>query len=169
MPDDTALLQRIRALETALDQTKVIERAITRQRVRAINSVDIAIASGVNTALTFDAEAYDTAGMHSISVNTGRLTSISPGLHMMGATVRFQSNATGYRQIFIRHSVGAAALASLLVPAVSGQVTDLTIATSYEMQAGEYIELVVGQNSGVPLNVQFAAVLSPSFWMARIA
>lgn len=169
MPDDTALLQRIRALETALDQTKVIERAITRQRVRVYNDANITLTTGVNLALTFNQEVYDTGAMHSISVNTSRLTCVVPGLYAIGGCVRFASNATGYRQIFIRHSVGAAALDSVIVPAVNGQVTDVTINTQYEMLAGEYVELIAGQNSGGNLDAVSAIPLSPAFWMARIA
>ena len=43
------------------------------------NNANISIATGTNTALTFNSERYDNAAMHSTSSNTQRITAPTGG------------------------------------------------------------------------------------------
>lgn len=122
---------------------------------RVYNSANISIAtSGSPQALTFDSERYDVGGCHSTSVNTGRITvpSGAGGKWRFGASIEFASNATGYRQVFIRLN-GGSALAAVQVPAVSGVATQLNVSGEYSLSAADYLEVVVTQTSGAALNV----------------
>ena len=57
--------------------------------VRTYNSADETIADSTFTTLTFDTNRYDTAGMHSTSTNTSRLTAPISGVYAVTANVRF--------------------------------------------------------------------------------
>lgn len=135
---------------------------------RVFNTAAISITtSGTNQALTFDSETYDLGDLHSTSVNTGRLTFPYAGTYIVSGHVEFASNATGYRQAFIRRN-GSEALASLLVPAVNGAVTVLSVSTLFLFAVNDYVELVVTQTSGAALNVDAVNFYTPYFAAARI-
>ena len=70
---------------------------------RAFNSGALTIATGVNTALTFDSERYDTDAIHDLVVNPGRLTCKTAGKYAFWGYVDWVANAGGsYRQAFIQ-------------------------------------------------------------------
>jgi hypothetical protein len=124
-------------------------------RCRVYNSANISITtSGVAQALTFDTEVEDTGAMHSTSVNTSRITipTGGNGWYRMGGCVRFAANSTGFREVKIQAN-GSVDLVIQRVPN-SGGTDDCRVAvhTEYPLVAGDYIELVVAQNSGGALN-----------------
>lgn len=169
---DSDVLARLRALESAMDQTKVIERPFTARRVRAFNSANLAIVTATQTTLTYDSELWDTDGMHSTAALTNRLTCVTPGAYLIGAEVRWESNTTGYRQVFIRVTpiIGApVVIGSRLQQAVVGNVTDMGLSAPYVLATGDYAEVLVFHTAGVNINVQAASRLSPDFWALRIA
>jgi len=142
----------------------VVAGDVIRARVR--NSANLTIGTGAWTSLTFDSERWDTDGIHSTVSNTGRLTCVTEGTYSIIGNVRFASNATGYRAVRI-YLNGATVIAEVFLPAVSGQPTVMAVGTQYELDAGDYVELQVLQNSGGDLNVEVAAAYSPEFMMGR--
>lgn len=136
---------------------------------RVYHGANQSIANNLFTALTFNSERYDTAAMHSTSVNPTRITIPAAGIYSIGGNVSFQAHATGYRGLGIRLN-GTAYLASVLVPAVLGGVvgTEIDIAGNYVLAANDYIELMVGHTAGVALNVMLAPNYSPEFWATRL-
>jgi hypothetical protein len=135
-------------------------------RCRVYNSANISITSGTATALTFDTETYDVGAMHSTSVNTGRITCPTDGAgwYTIGGCVRFAANTTGYREVKIQFN-GTTDLAIQRVPN-SGATDDsrLSITTDFLMTPGDYVELVVAQNSGGALNVIGGLAYTPMFY-----
>lgn len=140
----------------------------TAYRARVYNSAAIATVSGAALlTLTFNSERYDEGGLHSTAVNTGRLTAPVAGKYSVGASVRWASNAVGYRQLSLARS-GTTSIARQLGPAASGTVTYQSVQTEIELAAGDWIEVQVQQNSGGNLNIEANVESSPEFWMALI-
>jgi hypothetical protein len=152
-----------RAVNT-VERLATIEQPFTGRAARVFNSANLSITTGVQTALTFDSELYDTDAMHSTSVNTGRLTCVTPGLYMIGAAVRWDTNATGYRHIQIRLN-GGSIIGSAIIPAATGIPTGQVINVPYVLAVGDYVECTVVQTSGGNLNVLAVSRLSPDLWM----
>lgn len=147
-----------------------IERAIRHPvpQARAFNSVAIShTTSGTEQVVTFDSERYDSGGLHSTSVNTSRLTAPITGLYSVGACVRFASNATGYRYIYLRLN-GTTVLGADIRPAASSVATVVPLMVDYQLTAGDYVEVVANQLSGGALNMETGSG-TPEFWMHRVA
>lgn len=156
-PDLDALVQRL------------LPRLRAHLRPRAIgarvyNNADLTIATATATALTFNSERWDDAAIHSTSTNTGRLTVPAPGRYSVGAHVRFASNATGFRVVYLY--VNSTLIAIDARPAVNGGPTDISITTEWEAAAGDYFTVQVYQSSGGNLAVTAAGNYSPEFWVA---
>jgi hypothetical protein len=132
---------------------------------RIYNSAAIGIVSATPTALTFDSERYDRQGCHSTTVNTSHLTFPTGwgGLWDIGGCVDWASNATGYRQVYIRLN-GTTVLAMVTYPVVAAIQCDMNVSTTYAVAANDYVELVVTQTSGAGLNIVASPSQSPEFW-----
>ena len=132
---------------------------------RVYNSAAQSIPNTTLTAITFDSERFDVGGCHSTSSNTSRITvpTNHGGKWVIGGSVEFASNVTGYRQCEIRLN-GTTIIASQMAGAINGTVTRLSVAAEYALAAGDYVELMVAQTSGGALNVQSTGNLSPEFW-----
>ena len=119
------------------------------------NSTDQNLTSGVYTTLTFDTEsgsvqAFDTDAIHSTVSNTGRLT-VPTGLGgkwiVTFAIYVTGTNATGYipkfqvngsdKNRFNCHTFG------------SSETRTICGTQTFNLAAGDYVELLVYQNSGV--------------------
>ena len=135
---------------------------------RVHNSGNVAIANNTNTALTFDSERFDTDSIHSTSSNTGRLTATVAGKYFITALVRWAANVTGRRTVFLRLN-GSTDIAHIAADAATGGVNTIQeVSCLYELAKGDYVEVVVNQNSGGALNVEAASNYSPEFMMSRI-
>jgi hypothetical protein len=136
---------------------------------RVYNSANISVANNTVTALTFDSERYDTTSFHSTSVNTGRLTAPTDGYYAIGAHIVHDANATGVRSLFLRLN-GATFIGAIEVNAgtTGGRGTVLSVSTTYQLSATDYVEVIAYQTSGGALNVLAAGNYSPEFWMHRL-
>lgn len=134
---------------------------------RVYNSADISIADSTATILTFNSERYDTLSIHSTSSNTGRLTIPFAGKWCIGAAVDWDANATGYRSSLVRKN-GSTVLTANTHPAASGADTNQPLNTEDLFAAGDYVEIVVAQNSGGALNVKSLGNYSPEAWISLI-
>jgi hypothetical protein len=138
---------------------------------RVYNSVNESVPNNAATALTFDLERYDSANYHSSAVNPSRLTipSTGTGKYSVGGCASFDANVNGHRTLLVRLN-GAAVIAQSLAQAVTDAAvpTTLNVATEYALFGGDYVELVVYQNSGGPLNVLSTGNYTPEFWISAI-
>lgn len=102
-----------------------------------------------HTVLSFDSETFDSGGFHDNVTNNNRLTvpANQGGLYVAAAGIRFANNALGYRRLRMRKN-GGGAFVSTLVPSVTAEVTELSVATILQLSAGDYVESVCYQNSG---------------------
>ena len=150
--------------------------AITPARIsgipsaRAFNNANQSV-SGVATftPLALNSERFDTAAMHRTDIDPSRLTVSTPGIYVASADVTWEPNATGARELNIRKN-GTTLVARVVEAAVpGGNSTDQSVTTTVQLAAGDYLEVVVRQNSGVALNVLVAPDFSPEFsasWLA---
>jgi len=168
MSDDrfSSVLLRLTALETVARRPRSEVRAISGARV--YNSAAISIASGVNAAITFDSERYDDASYHSTSVNTSRLTIPLAGRYLIGAHIAFAAHVTGARYLQLRLNNGTFLALQATQALTGGAVTYLSLATAYNLAAGDYIEVFPFQDSGVALDVTSAGAYTPEFWIETL-
>lgn len=138
-------------------------------QARVFNSANISITTATVTALTFNSERYDNGGLHDTGSNTSRLTAPITGLYSIGASVRYAANVTGIRNTLIRLNGATFIATDTRTATAGGNATDVTLGAQYQMVAGDYVELVVFQDSGGALNVTSAGNLSPEFWMHRVS
>jgi len=163
------IMQRITAIESRLQELKATDtpRGV---RARAYNSAALTIATATLTALTLNSERYDTDAIHSTSSNTSRFTIPFDGYYRITGIVSWAANATGSRQTRIMlNGVGGTTIGIVLEQASpAGVVLIQQVTADYLLTAGDYVELVVFQNSGGNLNVDTAANYSPEFWIDRL-
>lgn len=133
------------------------------------NSANISLADSTAVNLTFDSEVTDNLSMHSTVSNTGRLNCPSDGAgnYIVGCTVRFASNATGYRQIEIRQN-GTVILIHR-TPAVNGSQTYLTASTLTQLSDFDYLEFYAYQNSGGSINAETTGRYGIGAWAQWVA
>lgn len=123
-------------------------------RVRVTHSATQSAANSTYTAHPFNTEVYDTDAIHSTSVNTSRLTIVTPGVYRLSGAISWAGNATGrrYQTWYLNGAVidGGA----LHLPASSASNITLPAATiDIACIAGDYIELFGLQDSGGALNM----------------
>jgi hypothetical protein len=125
------------------------------------------IVSGELVALSFDREVYDNDGMHD-GANARRLTCVTPGKYAVSAVVEFAAaNGKGSRQVVVRRN-GTQEVAAMRIPAVDGDTTQITFtAPLIELNDGDYVELLVRQTSGQPLQIPAGGSPAVSFGMTR--
>ena len=136
---------------------------------RAYNSAAISVPNNTLTDLTFNSEYWDTDTIHNTSSNTGRMTIVHGGTYMIVGQVEWAAAAGGRRQILIVLN-GATTIAVAENDNVPAGAVNLqqTVATVYQLVAGDYVTLRVFQNSGGALNVNAQANWSPELSIARI-
>jgi hypothetical protein len=161
------IIRRLAALESRVGNEETRENPGIGARV--YNSANISVANNAVQALTFDSERYDTASMHSTSVNTSRLTCTVAGWYAIGAHAIHDANATGVRGLYIRMN-GATFIGPVEGPAgaTAARGTAQTVVTVYQLAVGDYVEAWAFQNSGAALNVLALGNYSPEFWMHRL-
>lgn len=138
--------------------------------VRAYNSSSISIPHNTETALTFDAERYDTDTMHSSSTNPGRLTCNTEGKYFVKFGGAFTTNGTGVRQIKLRKN-GTINIDLASFNAVAAHFTWFGASTDVQLSVGDYVEAVVFQTSGGALDLMASPQASPEFmahWFAGL-
>lgn len=157
----------ITAAQWNTDLVDNIRTLYSPPRCALYHSVNQSIATATRTALAFDSEHFDYDTMHNTAVNNTRITFTTAGTYQIGAAVRFEANATGFREVALRYN-GATILYVCKLAASPTQ--DTVIAPGWPARifgAGSYVELLVSHSAGVALNVEVAEG-SPSFSAAWI-
>lgn len=103
-------------------------------------------------AASANTEAVDTDAMHSTSVNTSRLTIVTPGTYWFEAVLEFAANTTGVRAAKLLKN-GTTDYMGTLFPA-STTARPMVVGMIPGLVAGDYVEVAGFQNSGGALNMQ---------------
>lgn len=125
------------------------------------------ITTATDTALLFDTERYDTDTMHSTVSNTSRITFNTAGLYIVGACIRWQASATGWRALSLRIN-GATNIGTNLADVDSVIQHQQSVTAVWKFSATQYVEAVVHHTNGADLNCEKAADYAPEFWATWI-
>jgi hypothetical protein len=139
------------------------------------NAADRTLTNNTATLVTYDTEAFDVGGMHSLVSNTGRLTAPSAGKYLVAANAQFAANVDGKRLLVIRkNDTGAFAsgttIALVQLPPSGTGSTGLAIVAVADLAAADWVTVVVSQNSGGDLTLEQIASggANPSFCAVRV-
>lgn len=124
-------------------------------RLRVNRSSTLSIGSGSSTAITWNAEDYDTDTMHDLGANTSRLVATHAGKYRLTAYCEFATNTTGLRYVAVsKNGTGQLAASPILVTASLGSnVAPMPVAWVGELAAADYLEISAFQDSGGNLNI----------------
>jgi hypothetical protein len=135
-------------------------------RFHAIKLTPVSIATNVWTVVTFPTEEKDTGSGHSTSSNTGRYTAPRTGTYEFASGCQWQ-DATGDRGMGYRkngatpyHDATDTIYPATIAGSQEGAYAGRT--SMIELVAGDFVELVVWQNTGAGLtldNASFSAKL----------
>lgn len=135
---------------------------VKASRARAYKSAAVqTLANNTLTAISLDAEVYDTDTMHDNSTNNSRLTCKTAGVYVITGQINYAANATSVRDAFIYVNGAAVATARGRDPENAGAYIQVT--TQYELAVNDYVQLYGYQVSGGDLNVTNGATLT---WLA---
>lgn len=141
------------------------ENQLPHARVRRTGAP--ALTTAVRAALTFDAERVDVGATHSTVTNTERLVAPAGegGWYLAGGHGEFPAGgSSGNRQLAIRVN-GTTLIAVSDIP--TNGIADVSLATAYQLNAGDYLELCALQTSGGAMSMNIAAAYSVEFWFMR--
>lgn len=124
----------------------------------------LATSNNTLTAITFNAERYDTNTMHDNVTNNTRITFNTAGVYIVTGHVEWQTSGVGVRTLTVYlNGTGGTRIASSTVLPLSADPTDMSISTTYKFGVGDYIVLAGTQTSGGVLNVSNVSNYSPEF------
>lgn len=151
----------------------VNSRPVIMAGCRVTHNAAQSITSATPTALAFNTERFDTDAFHDTVTNNNRLT-VPAGLagkYHIWAQVEWAAKADAtIRQVLIRLNGTATNLVmrtDLNLNTVSYNLPQ-PLATVYDLAAGDYVEVVVRQDSGAALNVANTANYGCEFGLQRI-
>jgi hypothetical protein len=138
-------------------------------RCSAYRSSNLSLSASTETILTLNAEHYDTDGMHSTSVSTGRLTAVTAGYYSCRSQVWFAAASTGIRTLRMYfNGVGVTLEAEASNDAPGAVVAAcLSVAKTILLDVGDYIECSVYQTTAGSLNL-LGGVTGPSYVQAEL-
>lgn len=116
-------------------------------------SANQSISNNTHQLLTYDSEAYDTAGLHSTVSNTSRIVIATPGLYEVKSMVTFASVAGGSRQIQVRKNASGASgsgtqLVAGKVAGFAASQNSVDVEKEIRLAAGDHIESFCFQDAG---------------------
>ena len=119
--------------------------------------------------MALNQERWDTHAQHDPSTDNSRLTCKVAGKYLITGNLRYESNATGERDAWIRLN-GSTIIAEVRQEALEQTPagTYVNVSTIYDLAVNDYVELGAWQNSGGALNVEVSANTSPEFMMAKL-
>ena len=118
-------------------------------------------------AIAFDTEHFDTDGIHDNVTNNTRLTCRTAGKYLVEGNVEFAGSTTGVRTLGVRVNNGAIWVQEQR-PSVDVNTCAMVVSTTLDLAVGDYIELVVWQNTGSGLNVNASPYYSPALSMTYL-
>jgi hypothetical protein len=114
-------------------------------------SVAQSIATGTETAVTFDVENIDTDGFHSTSTNTNRITipSGKAGKYLVTATICVDSSGNQTQGGLRKNGTNI----GLWYASTTGAALMIIFSNVYDLAVGDYLDVFAWQGSGTNKNV----------------
>lgn len=134
---------------------------------------------GAFTAVTFPSARWDTDNMHCAGTpanpclppaTPSRLTVNTPGTYFIVGNVEWAPNTNGIRLLGIKldGNINIAQVSQDPVADPTLGSTAQSVSTIWQLNAGQYVELVVRQTSGGPLDIVYNPIYSQEFGMVRM-
>ena len=120
-------------------------------RASAFNSTTQTLTTATQTALTLDSEDYDVGNMHSVSVNTSRMTipAGGAGTYLINALSSYAANASGARVLSLYKNGSLLTKGASFTPINGASTLTGVAATAMAvLAAGDYIEAFGYQDTG---------------------
>ena len=156
--------------EVANGSLGTAEFASSIPSARVTRSFNQGIPNDDEVVLNFNSERYDTAGMHSNSANLSRLTAPVDGIYLVTAQVQWDVNGFGQRTLGLERNGVVALARDRRVPGTDPvDAPAVTLTTVARLEAGDFVEAEVFQNSGGNLSVLRIGEESPEFTMTWLA
>ena len=131
--------------------------------------------SGAYTTILFDSERFDTANLHRIDADSGRLTAPIAGAYLVTANVSWVADptptATTARELNLRRN-GSTLIARVVQLDGAANTVDQSVTQVVRLNAGDFVEVVVRQTSGAARDVLSSGAtgdFSPEFSASWIA
>lgn len=115
---------------------------------------DTSVPSSSTYAIPFTSELEDPSAMHNNAVNPSRVYIVTPGVYVVSTSIVWNTEPSGERYLGVRVN-GTRRLCWHRHPPGDRHMS--VAAVTPFMAAGAYVEAVVQQNSGAPLNLQAAS------------
>jgi hypothetical protein len=129
-------------------------------------TADLSVNNNAPTTIAFNTEFFDTADLHSNTVNPSRLSAPEAGIYQVSANVTWLQNASGSRTLTVNVNGSSAARMSDSRTPVNG-ATSQSVSGLLQLAAGDYVEARVFQDSGSTLTISSTAPLR--FEMVKVA
>lgn len=126
-----------------------------RPRARLRQTSAQSLSNGVWTGVNFDTEDLDNDGGHSTSSNTSRYVAVTAGWYLVGGIGAITFNGSGQRgtRLAVNGTVQPGTQTQNNTGSAGG--TDMAVGTQLIfLNAADYVELQVMQNSGGSINTQ---------------
>jgi hypothetical protein len=149
--------------------------AIPGARVKRTAAIQIA-SQDPNTVLSFDATPdFNVGGVYDPAQPT-RMTAPIAGRYLVTASVRWDSDTAGRRLVALNVNYPAAGWTQIARSNVSAHFAGVaafypeqSVQTVYKLNAGDYVQVWVAQNSGVPLDLDVGVLNAVTFSMQWLA
>jgi len=130
------------------------------------------IPHNVAVTLAFNSERYDTDGIHDTAVNNSRLTCRTAGKYLIGTLLRWEAKAAGGRCVYlVLNGAPRIGISEMQAVTYAGWNTSHCLFRVWDFAVGDYVQVVVYQDSGAGINILFVGggeACSPEFMMQRI-
>ncbi|WP_433232418.1 hypothetical protein ACQP2H_10565 [Micromonospora sp. CA-248260] len=130
---------------------KLTASRLNIRTVRARRTTTLSLTSGTLTAVTLDTSDFDNSSM--FTPGGSLITLPIAGVWGFQVYGSFASNATGQRRFLMEIGTTGVYTGIDSRPAVSGDVTHITLSGSYVASAGDQLRVVAHQTSGGALNL----------------
>ncbi len=125
----------------------------TATGTHAYQSGTVSTTSGTLTAIALNNELWDDGNWHDNATNNTRITVPTTGRYRVMARANWAANTAGYRACYVRKNGTDYVLGKATKPNPNGSVTSMSISGLVDCIAGDYLELVTLQTSGIALNI----------------
>ena len=170
--DDELEPSAVGASEVANASLGTAEFASSIPAVKATRTFNQGIVHGTFTALNFNSERYDTAGMHSNSANLSRLTAPVDGIYLVSAQIEWEENGSGSRILrLMKGGTNGVTLArdDRFPSSAPFNSPPVNLSTVARFAAGEFVVADVQQSSGGNLAILQLPERSPELSMTWLA
>lgn len=133
---------------------------------KAARSTNQSIADSTDVALSFDQNYYDSGSYLDPGGNPTRFTAAVGGYFQAGGNIRWASAAGGLRSIWVRKN-GTDTLGKKTFPVAPTGDMDMDLDIPIILSDGDYIEIMVRQESGGSINVLQVNFFSASGWLNK--